>query len=595
MRSGLMYLPLFRLPLLPILLCSAGVAEAVALGKMTVLSHLGSRFEAEVQLLDTAAGKQPLAECFRLGQRGQSGESDIPLLTRARLTVEQRGSGLRLHIVSEQTISEPVLQVNLHAGCGAEVVHKYLLLVDPPLASKPPVDLPAVRMAAVAEPVSRQRPATGSPPGTPDSQVLAAARPVTNPGAASAGDTQTGLPPERQLPRKPFPGYGATDRLLLSGGADSPQPRIADDLPLRLSTRLSAQLLNKTTDNQRSMLRIEYQLLSALHTQAEQQLVVAEQVRRLDAALNDLQRKSLGQSSKQQTFVAAAVPAGMPQPATAPSRIAAAPVARVNENKDWWLEAGLLFGLVAGLTWLLRRRSGRASRLPDIAEPMSRPGDSSDNADNRHQTIGLAERPAMTTESEPVMDTTLLVPDGVARESAARDDDEATAVLQLAEIMISFGRVTGAAQVLEEFVEQKPTLAVTPWLKLLEVYRQNEQREAFEALGLRLTRHFNVAAADWESAEELVEPVFAASDGQAASIEQLLERLPRVGQLPHIRVAVTRTWNSPECLAYLHKLLRDNRDGERRGFPLGTARELLFLIDLLESRLAHQTGILQTE
>jgi pilus assembly protein FimV len=309
MRSGLMYLPLFRLPLLPILLCSAGVAEAVALGKMTVLSHLGSRFEAEVQLLDTAAGKQPLAECFRLGQRGQSGESDIPLLTRARLTVEQRGSGLRLHIVSEQTISEPVLQVNLHAGCGAEVVHKYLLLVDPPLASKPPVDLPAVRMAAVAEPVSRQRPATNSPPGTPDSQVLAAARPVTNPGAASAGDTQTGLPPERQLPRKPFPGYGATDRLLLSGGADSPQPRIADDLPLRLSTRLSAQLLNKTTDNQRSMLRIEYQLLSALHTQAEQQLVVAEQVRRLDAALNDLQRKSLGQSSKQQTFVAAAVPA----------------------------------------------------------------------------------------------------------------------------------------------------------------------------------------------------------------------------------------------------------------------------------------------
>ena len=583
---------LWRLPrLLPILLCSAGIAEAVTLGKMTVLSSLGSRFEAEAPLLDVSAAKQPLAECFRLGQRSQSDENvGVPLLMRARVTIEQRGGGLRLSIVSDQIINEPVLEVKVHVGCGAEVVRKYLLLIDPPLARKPAVDLPAIRAAAVPdpEPAFHSRSATGLQSGD-SQQVLPAVRPVANPGAGAAGDTPSGFRPERPLPRKSSPGSGAIDRLLLSGGTDRHLSGIADDLPLRLSTRPSMQLLNQMTESQRSMLRIEYQLLSALHTQAEQQLAVAEQVRRLDATLNDLQRRrNLGQG-RQQTLIATAIPASSPvQPATAPARMAAPPVAQVTDKTDWWLEAGLLLGLIAGLTWLLRRRSGNASRLSEIAGPTLPPADFSEAVDKNRQPIRLADHPAIVAEGEPKMDAPL-IPGGVTSGVAARDDDEVTAVLQLAEIMISFGRVTGAAQVLEEFLEQKPTLAVTPWLKLLEVYRQNEQREAFEALGLRLKRHFNVAAGDWESAGELVEPVFAASDEQAGSIEPLLARLPRVGQLPHIKVTVIRTWGSPECLAYLHRLLRDNRDGERRGFPLGTARELLFLIDLLENRLARQT------
>ncbi|HMW54715.1 MAG TPA: hypothetical protein PKZ67_01820 [Accumulibacter sp.] len=585
--------PFFRLWrllwLLPILLCSVGMAEAVVLGKMTVLSGLGSHFEAEVPLLDVSAANQPLAECFHLGQRGQTDENvGVALLTRGRVSIEQRGAGLRLYIVSDQVINEPVLQVNVHAGCGAEVVRKYLLLIDPPLARKPAVDLPAIRAAAVPEPeqVSRSRPVTGLQFGD-TRQVLPAVRPVATPGAGAAGDTPYSFRPERPLPRKASPGSGAIDRLLLSGGTDRHPSGIAGDLPLRLSTRPSVQLMNKMTESQRSMLRIEYQLLSALHTQAEQQLAVAEQVRRLDATLNDLQRKNLGQG-RQQTLVAAAIPASSPvQPATTPTRMAAPPVAPVTENTDWWLEAGLLLGLIAGLTWLFRRRSGNASGLSEIAESTFPPENFSEAVDRNRQPIQIAERPVTVAEDESRGDA-LLIPGGVTSGLVTRDDDEVTAVLQLAEIMISFGRVTGAAQVLEEFLEQKPTLAVTPWLKLLEVYRQNEQREAFEALGLQLKRHFNVAAADWESAGELVEPVFAASDEQSGSIEQLLVRLPRVGQLPHIKVMVTRTWGSPDCLAYLHRLLRDNRDGERRGFPLGTARELLFLIDLLENRLARQ-------
>jgi hypothetical protein len=50
--------------------------------------------------------------------------------------------------------------------------------------------------------------------------------------------------------------------------------------------------------------------------------------------------------------------------------------------------------------------------------------------------------------------------------------NEVTAVVELAEIMLSFGRTKGAQRALEEFIAQQPTAAVTPWLKLLEVHRQ---------------------------------------------------------------------------------------------------------------------------
>ena len=164
-----------------------------------------------------------------------------------------------------------------------------------------------------------------------------------------------------------------------------------------------------------------------------------------------------------------------------------------------------------------------------------------------------------------------------------------TAVLELAEIMVSFGRVRGAEQALEEFVEHKPAAALAPWLKLLQIYRQNEQREAFEALAVKLTRNFNVAPPAWEDATGFAVPVISDNEKQTASIEQLLARLPAIGKLTHIRSEVSRTWKSPECLAYLHKLLRDNRNGQRQGFPLGAVRELLLLIDLQESLRTRQT------
>ena len=167
--------------LLPILCLSAGEAGAVGLGKMTVLSRLGSPFEAEVQLLDTTPGKHPAAECFRLGR---TGEADVPMLTRGRLTIEQRGGSLRLRIVSGETINDPLLQVSLHAGCGAEVVRNYLLLIDPPTSRAPQrsLELPAARGMSAEKSASPLGPPPRSLHGVPDGRQVLPTLATVKPG-----------------------------------------------------------------------------------------------------------------------------------------------------------------------------------------------------------------------------------------------------------------------------------------------------------------------------------------------------------------------------------------------------------------------------
>ena len=55
--------------------------------------------------------------------------------------------------------------------------------------------------------------------------------------------------------------------------------------------------------------------------------------------------------------------------------------------------------------------------------------------------------------------------------SAATVDEhfEANPVMELAEIMLSFGRVKGAAQALQEYVDANPQETVKPWIRLMDV------------------------------------------------------------------------------------------------------------------------------
>lgn len=133
--------------------------------------------------------------------------------------------------------------------------------------------------------------------------------------------------------------------------------------------------------------------------------------------------------------------------------------------------------------------------------------------------------------------------------------------LQLAEIMLSMGLEQSAAKALVEYVEAHPGEAVYHWLKLLGIYRAGGRRKDFEETAAKLRKHFNIQADDSPSA------------GEAPT----LENFPRIAE------QIQRTWVRPEeCIAYLRHLLKDNRDGERMGFPQPVAEEFLLLIEVLK-------------
>ncbi len=380
----------------------------------------------------------------------------------------------------------------------------------------------------------------------------------------------------------------------------------------------------------------ETRLLAAVDLQNEQQRLLSEKIRLLDERIRELQ-KATGQptavespaavasppaSSTSPAPASAAVaplssvtlpPVSPPQPAAAPSSAASvAPSASTSSptppnvatpmkprtpnrpSSNLWTErryeilGALVLVLAVAALWFLRRRAQHnvamqaQTILPESiggtpSEPTSRwqlVGESENLSVFDHGSAGNAKGGTTSAGHSPA-----------ATPSSSDQHNEVTGVLELAEIMVSFGRLAGAAQSLEEFIANRPQVAVTPWLKLLEIYRQNGQRDAFDALGIRLRKHFNVAPPDWEAMDENSFAPLSTSDALAIPVEQLMSRLPTLAQLPHIQSELLRTWATPECADYIDKLLRDNRNGERRGFLLGTVRELLLLSDLLETQI----------
>ena len=135
--------------------------------------------------------------------------------------------------------------------------------------------------------------------------------------------------------------------------------------------------------------------------------------------------------------------------------------------------------------------------------------------------------------------------------------------LQLAEIMLSMGLQQGAAKALVEYVEAHPGEAVYHWLKLLGIYRDGGHHRDFEETAAKLRRHFNIQAQESPSPDRTGVPT--------------LESFPRLAQ------QVQKIWPRPdECIAYLQHLLKDNREGERMGFPQSVAEEILLLIEVLK-------------
>lgn len=560
-----MNLTLLRSFFLLALLGSPLLAVAAGLGELRGQPVLGERLRVEIDIIG-ANRRYPEASCFRLVR--PAANNDLPSLQAASLAVRDSKVPV-LEIRSTAILRDPVMQIGVQLGCGYEISRDYVLLVMP--AQEPvggPV-LPSVVAEAVAPSIE----------------------PTPRRAVRRALPRDADNPPPRLTPRRAEkPTRAPVDRLMLSGGGD------AAEQMLQMATELGSLGGGLTaSEAQRDILRLEFRMLMALGEQADTQLATAEKLRNMEATLSELQVRAAEFAGRVEQGTAA--PVATPLPAV----VAPVPVAAAEADQGLiseWSLYGVLIGIALGLAgWLgwrsyeQRRQQRDDGDFPRLSVDPLRTDEADGSAGQRmhgevdisfdavdgHSTTRVDLELEGAGENAVGQPLQAAVPRPVVRDSSISiaeatvgEHFEANPVMELADIMLSFGRVKGAAQALREYIDSNPQEALQPWIRLMDVYRMAGMRSEFEEVARNLNQHFNVEVQHWDAA-----PVAgpAADQPRPESLEELPRIMSMIGDL----------WRTGDVVGYLYQLLRDNRGGKRAGFALPLVEEILFLIELKET------------
>ncbi len=454
-----------------------------------------------------------------------------------------------------------------------------------------PVHAPARLDQAALERIARTppkpRPKPKSEPKARPARSAAPPRPAPLPAP-----TATAAAP---VAASPAPA-GSADRLVLFGGPAETR--------LRLSLSLSDPGRTGTTSEaERERLREEQRLVMALDDKIMTQMELAARIRELEG----LQQRLKEESSRLDSLLAengrvAAPPepqGSVPQLPALPPEPSPQPVPQPAPPEATWpslaaIAFAALLGLAMLMLWWRRRRDDGTEpsddddfdlELPESQLPTPLP------ADARTTASGTADVDPGDTDAaievdfplgddltQPGADGAQAVDFSPLEWSPGADDlsaqapppiledelaEEHESAVELADIMMSFGRVQGAAQTLAEFIRHNPKQGVAPWIKLLDVYKAAGMRGEFDGLTRQLNGTFNVKVVSWDE--------FDAVRMAAETLESM----------PHIVERLRSCWPSRDAQVYLHELLRDNRDGTRQGFPIAVIDEILCLLGML--------------
>lgn len=569
----------YRQPLVCcLLLASVSQAYALGLGGIRTQSHLGERLHAEIALIGGAEARLD-SSCFALVEPYQ--DRGLPVLRQGSLSLR----GNRLVLDSYQSMHEPAIQIAIRVGCNYELRREYTLNLSPG------IDAPGT--AGISAPLPRQTVEQASagdynPPVPARRKLPPKTAPVTPVPATSAlppATSPTGIPALPALPGSP-------------PAASSPATGMAPTLPGQQPASPPGSPV------------------PPVPAQPGQPAPAAAQP---PGAAGTAPAPLPPQGMAGMTGQPPAEPGGSPAPATTPAPAAspAAPktppapapepelspeeeIMRFIDDNLPLVAAGLLIVLLLILfgvrKWQAQRKLSRLSVVKNPRrEPVAKaPGGISAYSSLPAKDAALAAGSKASVVPSFVPSMEIQSQFSVSGQTV-NEHFEANPVLELAEIMLSFGRVDGAAQALREFVESNPTEALQPWIKLMEVYRMAGMREQFEEVARNLNRNFNVEVQSWEQANAQghsgidLDLNLEATGKPAISNAGKMQSLEDV---PRIRDYLIKTWGTQDCMSYLQQLLRDNRDGKRLGFPLPVVEEILLLVDVLETRMQAEGGIL---
>ena len=556
----------------------SGSAAALGFGPIRSTVVLGQPLNLAVPV-NLAEGESLTSECA--SAEVVAGDVKLqPGMVRVRVTQGRDASESVLRITTSSVVEEPVVTVTVSAGCPAKLSRTLVLLADPPLVSTATtvLEAPALPSVAPAPSAASVKPATSNANATPGR----AARPAPPPRATRAA--------ARPAPaRAAIAGAAAAASAVASRPAPVSVPAPAAKAVARAEPKSRLQLDGgQVSLNQAAVLAAQAQASAAQATAAAAETAASaagERMRTMEAEMARVRSEAKAQTD-----------------ALLQLRQQLALDRAQREQPSAWLMgllgvAALLAAVAGWLGWRLRQQSRRAradgdwwergpsaasastaaSQAADfqpsqLAAPQrmpSAPAPWSDSTDSRNHEVDVLISPQTVPAPTSVTIPSLppLAPTAQEDEaSRAMSVDEQIDLEQQADFFIALGHDDAAIDLLMAHMRSTGGGSPLPFLKLLEIHRRRDQREAYERTRVRFNQRFNSVAPDWQADPKL---------------GRTLEDYPlAMGR-------VQRGWPSPlDAMAEIEALLF-RRGEEAELFDLPAYQEVLFLYQM--ARDLHQT------
>lgn len=533
-------------------------AIAAGFGDLRVLSGLGEPLRAEITLFGGESSLTP--NCFSVYTSPQDA---LPAIRDATLSLVKQGGKSLLLITTQRAIHEPALSLGVQSGCGSELRREYVILPTP-AAFERPTAIPLTMASAPTRSSASKR--WTSLEGESLASIAATLRPndqrgqqrllrfleganpdwaagdelpagteirlpkrlrLQNTATHAAGSSALATVPRPAIKAPAVPNHRSPDRLEVKE-PPKPAPVPQADPPLATTVE-QADAMSDALNNRIS--RLENTLASL-----RKEVDILDQALALEVEAQALRRQ----------IVAAEAAAPVTLPIASPS---------VTDNIAHWLT--MLVSALAGgaaMTLIFLERAFKARRKTNVAKETPKINGDMQLAATppEEQSEELLPKGNFAEDESPFPDTGSDI--SVAEEYSP---------LSLAEIMLAFGRVRGAAVTLADYIEESSPAEPHAWLMLLDLYRRAGMQTEYNALALRVSARFNLVLPGW-------------------NVNWLSTQLKTLEDYPHIAKRLTRTWGSAEALDELYRLVNDRRNGTRNGFPLEVMEEIVLLIRILE-------------
>jgi hypothetical protein len=559
-----------------ILLSTAMCSAAASLGRQSGAAVIGQPLDVRVQVA-LAPGEEPNSLC--LAADVMYGDNTLP--ASAVVVGVQRSAPdaeVSIRVQATRAVDEPVVWVNVRAGCAAPFSRRYVFLADPvampqsagapnvvvvpvpPSATQPeavPSDLVSATEgrapSAEAEPRARLRATSPSTSSTPARERQAgAARPA---------------PPAASVVRRPAPPAAPAPRLQL-------EPLdLSLDIEKLPSLRLSTTLLSQPAEaeGEREVARRAW---AAVNATAEDILRDAQKLAVLEAEVQGL-RAEEDRSRATITQLNASL--------------------ERSRYMDWlvYLLAALLLMVVVALAWILRRQSPATKGAGDAWWTASSEGKAAGRVVEPVVPKAIKGRDKNAGEGVP-LDFDLGVqsdfdqltgdaPQHVARQKSPEGDsipsvpgrdrrdfsasaigggrsvatEELFDVQQQADFFVSLGKEDEAIDVLRNHLAESQEPSPLAYLDLFKLYHRLERGADYEHLRAEFNEMFNAGA-----------PPFEQYSDSSRGLETYETAFSRIQAL----------WGEPRVLDVIeHSIFREAGDAGGEVFDLEAYRELLLL------------------